>query len=97
MTHYLLRLCTPNKEWGKPAVVLQEVHKDLPRAEYGWARQMEDKALYFTCRKCALADDEEDAKAFGQPVCKRYQAWLEHKGAHEDAVEAEKLRGEDVA
>jgi len=88
MTHYLLRLCTPNKEWGKPAVILAEVHKDLPRADYGWARTMHSPSRpYFTCSVCVLDD----------ALCARYNFWLEHKGSHEDAIEAEKLRGEDVA
>lgn len=82
MTHYLLRLCTPNKEWGKAAVVLAEVHKDLPRADYGWARQMENKNLYFTCRKCLFTDEG----------CKKFQAWKEKKDGHEDDIEAEALK-----
>jgi hypothetical protein len=95
VTHYLLRLCTPNKEWGKKATVLAEVHKDLPRPEYGWSRMMHGKARpYFTCAICALGDDQADADLRGVAVCRRYQVWLEHKDAHEDDLEATALLDE---
>ncbi len=88
MTHYLLRLCLPSKAYGQPAQILSEVHKDLPRWEYGWSRQLHGKPglLYVLGKVCALPDED----------CRLYNAWLENKQAHEDDVEAEHVRGDDV-
>jgi hypothetical protein len=82
MSHYLLRLCLPSAEWGKQATELAQAHKDLPRAEYGWSRQLHgNKAMYVILRVCLFEDEE----------CLHYQAWLEHREAHEDDKEAEAL------
>ena len=87
MSHYLLRLCIPNPSFGQQAQNLAEVHKDLPRAEYGWSRQLHgNKAMYVLLRVCALPDED----------CVRYEAWRSRRTQHEDDVEAERLRSEDA-
>ena len=82
MTHYLLRLCLPNPAFGQQATNLAEVHKDLPRAEYGWSRQLHgNKSMYVLLRVCALPDED----------CPRYAAWKAKKDEHEDDIESEAL------
>jgi len=76
MTHYLLRLTMPLGE------IVAEAHKDIPRAEYGWSRQLRrNRALYVFLKVCGLEDEE----------CFRYQAWLTEKARHEDDREASAL------
>ncbi len=83
MTHYLLRLCLPSKAYGQPAEILAEAHKDLPRWEYGWSRQLRSRPglLYVYAKVCSLPDED----------CVRFQGWLMQKQAHEDAKEVEPL------
>jgi len=77
MTHYLLRLTMPLGE------IVSEAHKDLPRAEYGWSRQLRsNRALYVVLKVCGLEDEK----------CFRYQAWLTEKARHEDEREAAALK-----
>ena len=77
MTHYLLRLTMPLGE------IVAEAHKDLPRAEYGWSRQLRaNRALCVVLSVCGLEDEK----------CFRYQAWLTEKARHEDDREAEALK-----
>mgnify|MGYP001588602520 CR=1 FL=1 len=84
MSHYRLTLTLGTD----PVKVLYEVHKATARLEYGWGRKMHaSKAVSVHIRECWAKDEK----------CKLYQAWLAQRDAHEDDVEAERLRGEDAA
>lgn len=84
MSHYRLTL-TAGK--APKIVILSEVHKDVPRLEQGWGRKMRaSKAVSAHLRQCYVPDGE----------CNSFLAWMDSKEAHEDEIEAEKLRGEDV-
>lgn len=80
MSHYRLLLRTAQE-------TLAEVHKDVPRPEYGWCKMLRYSLYPMGRVEITVCNDDG---------CKPYNAWLELKGAHEDAVEAEKRRGEGL-
>ncbi len=67
---------------GADESLIAEVHKSTNRWEYGWSQMLKYRpGFWIEVRRCS------------KDPCPLFLAWQEAKEAHEDDIEAERLRG----